>query len=364
MKLNQFLLLILLSCYFSANSQTDKKLSKPEKDFETFWTTFRDNYAFFELKKVDWDESYKKYRPQITKKTKEKELLSTLEEMVDPLKDGHITIYKGEEIIYKFKKESAFLNEFKGTQKQLWETSLTSLENNGFSKVKGSGPLFKDVYLYNSAKSADFGFIRISRCFGNIESLLDDKKEREDIDLMLTLFDSILESFADTKGIIIDIRANGGGHAGELLAKRFATAKRITHYKSIKQKGDYENFSTPEPIYIEPNNDVQYLKPIVILINDKTASSAEDFTISLYQQPNVTTIGTNTSGMMSDMFGGDLSNKVSFTLSNQRYYSTDNQLLEDVGIPAKIEVKNTKQDIENKADPVILKAIEVLKNQS
>ena len=45
------------------------------------------------------------------------------------------------------------------------------------------------------------------------------------------------------------------------------------------------------------------------------------------------------------MFGGNVSNKIFFTLSNQRYYSTDNKILEDIGVPVEIEIKNTKQDI-------------------
>ena len=35
----------------------------------------------------------------ITKETNEKQLLETLGEMVKPLKDGHINILKGEEVI-------------------------------------------------------------------------------------------------------------------------------------------------------------------------------------------------------------------------------------------------------------------------
>lgn len=360
MKINQFILLLLVMLSLKAESQT-KKLSPPEKDFETFWTTFKDNYAFFELKKINWDDTYRKFRPLVTKKTKEKELIAVFEQMVDPLKDGHITISKGDEILYKVKKPSAFREEFKGIENKLRETSFLTLENNGFSKVTGTGPLFKDVPLYSTAKSDAIGYIRISRCFANPESLFDDAKEKEDIELMLTLFDSILKSFSGTKAIIIDMRANGGGHGGADLASRFASEKRITHYRSVKQKGSYKNFSSPEPIYIVPNNGIQYLNPVVILTNDKTASSAEDFTISLYQQSNIQTIGTNTSGMLSDMFGADLSNKISFTLSNQRYYSTDNTLLEDIGVPVKIEVKNTKRDIENKSDPVIIKTLEILK---
>ena len=361
MKTKNIILIIILSFSITLQSQTKNKLSKPEKDFEKFWTTFKDNYAFFKLKGVDWDDTYKKYRTKVNKKTKETELVKIFGEMVAPLKDGHITISKGEEILYKVKKPSLFKQEFKGVEKELWKTSFETLEKNGFSKTKGIGPIVKEENLYYASQNSEIGFIRISRCFGNLESIFDDKKEIEDTKLMLTLFDSILNSFSKTKAIIIDIRANGGGHGGQDLATRFANTKMITHYRATKLKGGYESITDLEPIYITPNNGTRYSNPIVILTNDKTASSAEDFTISLYKQKNVTTIGTNTSGMLSDMFGADLSNKISFTLSNQRYYSIEKTQLEDIGVPVKIEIINTKKDIENKIDPVILKALEVLK---
>ena len=316
MKINSIILTLTLIFCLTAKSQTSKKLSKPEKDFEKFWTTFKDNYAFFQLKGVNWDETYKKYKPQISNKTKETELIKIFGEMVEPLKDGHITISKGEKIIYKVKKPSLFKQEFKGIEKDLWKTSFETLQKNGFSEIKGIGPIVKGENLYYVSQNSELGFIRISRCFGNLESIFDDKKEIEDTKLMLTLFDSILNLFAKTKGIIIDIRANGGGHGGIELASRFAIEKFITHYKAIRLKGGYENITELEPLYITPNFGMRYLNPIVILTNDKTASSAEDFTISLYKQKNVTTIGSNTSGMLSDMFVTDLSNKISFTLSN------------------------------------------------
>ena len=361
MKIRNVILIFFLTFCITSQSQTNKKLSRQEKDFEKFWITFRDNYAFFQLKGVNWDETYKKYRPKISNKTTETELVKIFGEMVEPLKDGHITISKGEEILYKVKKPSLFKKEFKGIEKDLWKTSFETLQNNGFSEIKGIGPIVKDENLYYVSQNSEIGYIRISRCFGNIESIFDDKKEVEDTKLMLSLFDSILNSFSKTKGIIIDIRANGGGHGGEDLASRFAIQKIITHYKATRIKGGYESITEMGPIYITPSTGVKYLNPIVILTNDKTASSAEDFTISLYKQKNVTTIGTNTSGMLSDMFGTDLSNKISFTLSNQRYYSTEKMQLEDIGVPVKIEIVNTKKDIENRTDPVILKAIETLK---
>ncbi len=347
----------------TAQSQTTKKVSKPEKDFEKFWTTFKDNYAFFKQKGVNWDSTYLEYRPLVTKKTKEKELVLIFGQMVEPLKDGHITISKGEEILYKVKKPSYFRQEFKGIEKEFWQTVNKTLLTNNFTEPKGVGPVFKDENLYYVSENTKFSYIRITRCFANPESIFDNKKEEADTKLMLAIFDSLLTSFSNKKALIIDIRANGGGHGGIELASRFVKEKTLTHYKAIRQKGGYENFTKLIPNYIEPNKGVQFLNPVVILTNDKTASSAEDFTISLYQQSNISTVGTNTSGMLSDMFGTDLSNKISFTLSNQCYYSTDKKILEDIGVPAKIKIENSKLDITNGTDPVIIKAIETLNGQ-
>ncbi len=355
-------ILVLVSNF--AFGQTTKKLSQPEKDFETFWTAFKDNYAFFKLKNVNWDSTYKKYRPVVSKITKENELVSILGQMVEPLKDGHITISKGGEILYKSKKPSQFRQEFKGIEKQFWQTVDTTLIKNSFQKPVGVGPIFKNEHLYYFSKSEQVGYIRIARCFADPESLFDDPKEIEDTKLMLRLFDSLLNQVSNTNALIIDLRANGGGHGGLELASRFVIKKTLTHYKAIKKKGNYESFSPLEPQYISPNNGTTYLKQVIILTNDKTASSAEDFTISLYKQNNVATVGTNTSGMLSDMFGVELSNKISFTLSNQAYFSINKEILEDKGVPVNFQIINTKQDIENKQDPLIIKAIDTINKKN
>ncbi len=354
------IIIFLIAGKAIAQCQTIEKQSRPEKDFEKFWTTFRDNYALFAVKAVDWNATYAKYRPLVDKKTNEKELIAVLGDMVAPLKDDHIMILKGEKLLYSSKKPSYFKEEFKGLRKEFWQMVNKTLRDMGFSEVKGVGPLYHDEHLYYVAQSTDVGYIRITRCFGDLESVFGNKSEQSDTDLMLALFDGLLKSLSGTNALIIDLRSNGGGHAGIELASRFVKEKTLTHYKSITQKGKPED-SALEPQYIEPNNGVRYLKPVCILTNDKTASSAEDFAVSLYHQPNVATIGTTTSGTFSDVLSTELSNNISFTLSNQCYYSLDKKVLEDVGIPAKIEVNNTKADIENGMDPVITKAIETLK---
>ena len=80
------------------HGQKTIKINKSEKKFEKFWTTFKDNYAFFKLKNVDWDITYKNFKSKVNSKTTETELIKIFGEMVEPLKDGHITISKGDDI--------------------------------------------------------------------------------------------------------------------------------------------------------------------------------------------------------------------------------------------------------------------------
>ncbi|RYF89934.1 MAG: hypothetical protein EOO03_04835 [Chitinophagaceae bacterium] len=352
-------LTILLSC-ISGSAQSYRRLSKPEQQFEMFWNSFKDNYAFFPLKNVNWDSSYLQYRPLVNKKTSTKELVSILGRMANPLKDGHITISKGDNILYKGNKPSWFKQEFGSRKKEFWNMVQGTLRQEDFSSWTGVGPVFAEEHLYYVAQNERYGYIRISRCFANLESLFSDKKEADDTALMLKLFDSLLTTLAKKDALIIDVRANGGGHGGTELASRFVADKTVTHYKAIKVKGNYESYSALTPYYAVPNAGIRFLKPVVILTNDKTASSAEDFTIALYQQANVTTVGSNTSGMLSDMYEQKLSKKISFTLSNQAYYSTQKEMLEDTGVPAKIKVVNSTKDLKTGKDPVLVAAIKSL----
>lgn len=355
-----FLLLVLI---ISINTfgQKSKPLSLPEKQFETFWNTFKDQYAFFKMKGIDWDSTYRVNRPLITRKTKEKELVQILSSMVEPLKDGHITISKGDEILYKGKKSSWFKTEFAGLEKEFWNTVFSTLTKNGFNQPVEIGPLFRNEPLYYFSQSSELAYIRITRCFGTMESLFDDQLETQDTKLMLSLFDSLMTSIKDSKGLIIDMRSNGGGHGGFELASRFIKEKTITHFKSIRQPGGYDQFSVAEPISILPNDGVQYHKPLYILTNDKTASSAEDFCISLYRQPSVKLFGTNTAGMFSDMYEAQMSDSISFTLSNELYLSVDYEALEDKGVPVSETIKNSKKNIESGRDPVLIRVLQDLK---
>jgi carboxyl-terminal processing protease len=282
--------------------------------------------------------------------------------MVEPLQDGHITITKKDEVLFAGKsRKNYFRNEFSGIEKEFWQNSDDFLLSNGFEKITPLGSLGRNYHPFYFTKSKDIGYVRITRMFVELSGILGDEKDQQkDQQELLCLLDEIVEKFKDCRAVIIDLRGNGGGHSGYEMAGRFALEKKLTHYKAIRTAGGYENFTELQPFYVVPNEGVRFTKPLVILTSDRTASAAEDFVLSLYQQENVTIIGDTTKGMFSDTYNAKLPNGIEFSLSNQRYLNTDKQIIEDIGIFPKFIVKNSKQDIESKQDRVIRKAIECI----
>lgn len=363
MKASKYFLQIIFLFFFTLTifAQNKGGISKPEEQFEQFWRAFKDHYAFFDLKKVNWDTVYQTYRPKVNSKTKEQDLIQLFQEMVAPLKDGHITISKGDKVIFKAQKPSYFKQEFKGKEDEFWSMVEGTLVQNGFSKPKPIGPTFKGIALFYYGQSAELGYLRITRCFGEVSSLFDDDLEKKDIQIMERMLDSILTMQAPKRGLIIDLRGNGGGHGGLEMASRFVQLRQLTHYKATKIPGSDSSYTKKEAFYSQLFQGYRYTQPIVVLTNDKTASSAEDFTLTLSSQPHVQLVGTPTSGMLSDMYAIELNDEITVTLSNQVYYGPDDQILEDNGVPIDIEITNSKEDLVTQKDPVVEKALERLK---
>ncbi|MEM7734525.1 MAG: hypothetical protein AAF267_01935 [Deinococcota bacterium] len=46
--------------------QSELDPDNPTRNFDIFWHTFNDHYAFFDLYDVDWQKQYNTYRPQVT----------------------------------------------------------------------------------------------------------------------------------------------------------------------------------------------------------------------------------------------------------------------------------------------------------
>ncbi len=196
---------ILLNVFFQYQkgfSQANE-IQNPTKNFEALWQKFNLHYANFELKKVDWNEIYQKYRPMVTDSTNNKELFEICCAMVQELNDGHVTIVpdfeKDEDIEcgppYDFFNDREFSGE--GEFKDLIEIWKSTLKENGFGELKKLD--YTKEYKISYSVSDDFGYLNIPEMagptFGKVSKAM---KE-------------VMAAFEDKKGAIIDLRLNGGG---------------------------------------------------------------------------------------------------------------------------------------------------------
>ncbi|MBW8682863.1 S41 family peptidase [Chitinophaga rhizophila] len=329
--------------------------SLPERTFEVFWQTFEDHYAFFKLRKVDWKAAYAQYRPQVMSSTTDDSLFHILSRMVTPFQDDHINVIIPGKRQFRSDKPSQFLSEFpKGEMTgRFWSMVDESLASSGFGKLHTAGEKFRDIPLFSFARTKDVGYIRFRRSFSSAEE--DDSNK--DAVVAGKLLDSILNTFKDTRALIIDVRANIGGNDefSYAMAGRFARKRVHGHYKQTRN-GGYEDFGPREDWYIEPKG-VAYHHPVMVLTNDQTASAADVFAMIMKTLPQVKLVGNHTLGIYSDMYGFELPNKWQVSLSNQRYYTSKGECYEGKGTPTDIQVLNTRKDLEEKSDPVLKRAL-------
>jgi C-terminal processing protease CtpA/Prc len=326
----------------------------PEKNFEEFWQTFNHRYPFFEVRNVDWYKQYETYRSRVTSQTNDDELFDILCEMLAPLNDGHVSlIAKTSENRKKHftpEKPPRFWREFTTRQqiKQLFQTSEKTLVANDFSQPKPT-----EAWILYYGRSQRFGYLRILELEGI-------NKRR-----LAAALDKVGRDFKELDGIVIDIRDCPGGDDDTAITiiNRFCDRRRVAFHRRTKF-GPGENDLTPiKTWHLEPEGDARFTGPIVLLTCDSVFSGGEAFALAIKQLPHVTIVGDHTNGIFSYELEKRLPNGWRYSLSYQKYFSADMVCYEGQGVPADIELFNRRSDIEAGTDPLITRAIEVLKSR-
>ena len=205
---------------------------------------------------------------------------------------------------------------------------------------------------FTTARSAEFGYIRIL--------------ELEGIGMrtLTRALDKIARDFDGLKGFIIDIRDNPGGDDSTAIAiiNRFCDRKRVAFRRKTKIGPGKDAFTPVTTWHLHPEGDAQFVGPIVLLTSDSVFSGGEAFALAMRQLPYVTVVGDHTNGIFSYQLEKKLPNGWEYCLSYQVYLSADHVCYEGKGVPADIELLNTKADIARGVDPLITRALEVLRS--
>ncbi len=162
---------------------------------------------------------------------------------------------------------------------------------------------------------------------------------------------SLLDNGA--KSIIIDLRNNGGGIVDEAtsIADLFLDkGETILITKSKKEDKEEETKSENDPIV----KDI----PVVILVNQATASASEILAGALKDNYGATIIGKNTygKGVIQTLY--TLTDGSGIKITTEEYFTPNHNEINKVGIKPDIEVDLTENE-----DTQLQRAIEELKNK-
>ncbi len=104
--------------------------------------------------------------------------------------------------------------------------------------------------------------------------------------------------------------------------------------------------------------------PMVVLVDKGSASASEIVTGAIKDYKRATIVGTNTYGKGSVQNVHTLSDGSELRVTIAHFFSPLDHEINDVGIKPDVEVQITDDDIANKRDPQLDKAIEILKSQT
>ena len=110
--------------------------------------------------------------------------------------------------------------------------------------------------------------------------------------------DEVINRLMLCRGLIIDIRGNGGGTLtnAERLAARFTNEPVLVGYIQHKTGPGHNDFSSMEEQWIEPSARLRWQKPVCVLTNRSVYSAANEFVKYMSRFPQVTIVGDRTGG--------------------------------------------------------------------
>lgn len=161
--------------------------------------------------------------------------------------------------------------------------------------------------------------------------------------------------------LIIDVRNNGGGIVDEAITIANYIANKDSTLLITKDKHGNEDITKAK------KNPIINI-PVVLLINENTASSAEILAGALKDLQKATLVGTKTygKGVIQDFL--TLNDGSGIKITSKEYYTPNHSKINKVGIEPNEKV-NLPDDIENpllvdkKQDTQLQKAIEIIKNK-
>jgi carboxyl-terminal processing protease len=120
-------------------------------------------------------------------------------------------------------------------------------------------------------------------------------------DRVVAGFENALETLRDTRGLVIDVRRNGGGDTAlaRPIMGRFITQAKP--YATMRRRAG-SALSAPWAESVEPRGLFTYINPVVVLVDHWSASMAEGFPMGMRSLGRATIVGTPMMGLGAAVF--------------------------------------------------------------
>ncbi len=409
-----------LASPYKDNISTEEKIA----GLSLFWARARDSFVHFDkVPDLQWDKVYMEYLSKVMATQTTEQYYRVLMQIAPLLKDGHTNIYPPEQLhkdFYKRPPMRTHLIEDKVIVSAISSPSVRKQLSVGDEIIEIDGMPAKEYAMkkiapyVSSSTVQDFnlrtfnyqllsGSERQSLQF-KIESA--DGKEKEiqvarsgysdlevsgnknfkmlDGDIAYISIDHFenknsVKTFTDAfpqikkaKGLIIDVRKNGGGSSsyGLQILSYLTTQALPSSNAYVRADNGYtltrgsaitwKNLDGKQSTTSYTNQYI-YTGPVVVLTGAATFSAAEDFVLSYQLLKRGLTIGEATGGSTGQPLGFNLPGGGSARICVKRDTYPDGSDFVGKGLQVDIEVKPTISDIRNGIDPVLNRALQELK---
>jgi len=158
------------------------------------------------------------------------------------------------------------------------------------------------------------------------------------------------------KKIILDLRNNPGGYLeiSKDIASFFLEKGSLVAIEDFGGKSESKK-------YIADGNDIFSGFPIVVLINQGSASASEILAGALRDDREIKLIGETSFGKGSVQEIKNLNDGSSLKVTVAKWLTPKGQSISDHGLVPDVEVEITDEDYQNDKDPQLDKALEILK---
>ncbi len=320
-----FLLAITVS--LTSCVKEDEQSNTRQGNFEALWKILDEHYCFFNYKQkeygLDWNAVYYKYKVRVNEQMTNEQLFEVFSNMLAELRDGHVNLSTS----YDYAR--------------YWSWHEDYPQN--FSDELERQYLGTDYHIAAGLRyrilDDNIGYLRYSSFVNGFgDGNLDD----------------VLSYFMLCRGLIIDIRNNGGGDLtyAEKLASRFVSEKTLVGYMQHKTGPGHNDFSDMEPMYLEPSARIRWHKPVCVLTNRSVFSAANEFVMYMKQLPQVSIVGDHTGGGAGMPFSSSLPNGWGVRFSACPSYDAQRQSTE-FGIAPDYQVNLTDDDLRRGEDTII-----------